>query len=105
MLSKYRLWIIDFLAVVLSFLQVTNRRVNALEHVVIPRIERTLAYVTSELDEREREEFYRLKKIQEKKKKIKEVKEKEIAALKAQGIGVEEATNLLEDEHDEDLLF
>lgn len=40
--------------------------------VIIPRLERTLAYIISELDELEREEFYRLKKIQDKKKVIKD---------------------------------
>lgn len=49
-------------------IKITNRRVNAIEHVIIPRIEKTLAYIISELDELEREEFYRLKKIQDKKK-------------------------------------
>lgn len=52
-------------------IKITNRRVNAIEHVIIPRIERTLAYIISELDELEREEFYRLKKIQDKKKQAK----------------------------------
>jgi len=90
-------------------IKVTNRRVNALEHVVIPRIERTLEYITSELDEREREEFYRLKKIQEKKKKIRAKAEAERAIKKAAGLLVEdeeqEAPNILDDHHDEDLLF
>jgi len=85
-------------------IKVTNRRVNAIEHVIIPRIERTLAYIISELDEREREEFYRLKKIQEKKRQAREVKEKRAAELKAQGIYSDGPANLL-DEEDEDLLF
>eukprot|EP00053_Salpingoeca_punica_P020470 m.211668 g.211668 ORF g.211668 m.211668 type:complete len:252 (-) comp18698_c0_seq1:246-1001(-) len=49
-------------------IKITNRRVNAIEHVIIPRIERTISYITTELDERDREEFFRLKKVQEKKK-------------------------------------
>lgn len=48
-------------------IKVTNRRVNAIEHVIIPRTENTISYINSELDELDREEFYRLKKVQEKK--------------------------------------
>jgi V-type H+-transporting ATPase subunit D len=56
-------------------IKITNRRVNAIEHVIIPRIERTIQYITTELDEREREEFYRLKKIQQKKRIIREIED------------------------------
>lgn len=52
-------------------IKMTNRRVNAIEHVVIPKLEHTIAYVTSELDEQDREEFFRLKKVQGKKKREK----------------------------------
>ncbi len=40
-------------------IKITNRRVNAIEHVIIPKIENTISYVTSELDEQDREEFFR----------------------------------------------
>jgi len=48
-------------------LKVTNRRVNALENVTIPKIEVVLDYIARELDELEREDFTRLKLVQGKK--------------------------------------
>jgi len=57
-------------------IKITNRRVNAIEYVIQPRIENTIQYIITELDEGEREEFFRLKKIQDKKKKIIERKTK-----------------------------
>jgi V-type H+-transporting ATPase subunit D len=67
---------------------VTNRRVNALEHILIPRTENTIKYINSELDELDREEFYRLKKVQGKKKKDAAVAEeaKRAAVLKESGM-------------------
>ena len=40
-------------------IRATNRRVNAIEHIVIPRLENTIKYILSELDEMDREEFFR----------------------------------------------
>lgn len=40
-------------------IRATNRRVNAIEHVIIPRLENTIKYIVSELDEMDREEFFR----------------------------------------------
>ncbi|PFH55256.1 hypothetical protein XA68_10257 [Ophiocordyceps unilateralis] len=50
-------------------IKVVNRRVNAIEHVIIPRTENTISYINSELDELDREEFYRLKKVANKKQR------------------------------------
>ncbi|EDV55893.1 V-type proton ATPase subunit D 1 [Drosophila erecta] len=85
-------------------IKITNRRVNAIEHVIIPRIDRTLAYIISELDELEREEFYRLKKIQDKKREARIKADAKKAELLQQGIDVRQQLNIL-DEGDDDVLF
>lgn len=67
-------------------IKVTNRRVNAIEHVIIPRTENTISYINSELDELDREEFYRLKKVQEKKQIAVAAEEAEEEAKRADAI-------------------
>ena len=42
-------------------LRKTQRRVNALQHIFIPNYEATVAFIVSALEEREREEIFRLK--------------------------------------------
>ncbi len=44
-------------------LQKTQRRVNALQYIFIPQYEETVAFIESALEEREREETFRLKRI------------------------------------------
>ncbi|CAB1114737.1 unnamed protein product [Ectocarpus sp. 6 AP-2014] len=75
--DKYKAWVenlIKLASLQTSFvtmdeaLKVTNRRVNALENVTIPRMEGVISYINRELDELEREDFTRLKKVVEKKR-------------------------------------
>ncbi|XP_049849456.1 V-type proton ATPase subunit D-like [Schistocerca gregaria] len=47
----------------------TNRRVNAIEHIIKPRLINTIASIQIELEEMEREEMFRLKKFQQNKEK------------------------------------
>lgn len=44
----------------------TNRRVNALEQIRIPELEEQVRFIEQALDERQREELFRLKKVKKK---------------------------------------
>jgi V/A-type H+-transporting ATPase subunit D len=57
-------------------IQITRRRVNALEQIMIPELKKQAKYIKNAIDEREREDLFRLKKV----KKIIERKKK--AAIK-----------------------
>jgi V/A-type H+-transporting ATPase subunit D len=61
-------------------IQITRRRVNALEQILIPELKQNAKYIKNAIDEREREDLFRLKKVKsilEKKKKL--AKEKRAA--------------------------
>jgi len=77
-------------------MKVTNRRVNALENVTIPKIENILDYIDRELDELEREDFTRLKIVQSKKEAAIEEERKKADAEKEEklkkGLTIEKAS-------------
>jgi len=98
-------------------IKITNRRVNAIEYVIKPKIENTISYILEELDEMEREEFFRLKKVQDRKKRLlaaanakRKVREAKEAALAAAAptppsSSDSQGKNLLEDEEDASLMI
>jgi V-type H+-transporting ATPase subunit D len=92
-------------------LKVTNRRVNALENVTIPKIEGILDYIGRELDELEREDFTRLKIVQGKKEDaIAEEQKKAPAAAVGEKTTVgkeneEDITAQFDATDDEDVVF
>lgn len=87
-------------------LKVTNRRVNALENVTIPKIEDVLSYISRELDELEREDFTRLKMMQGKKEEeAKKVAAENTQKEDAKKANEEDITAAFDANDDEDVVF
>lgn len=95
-------------------IKVVNRRVNAIEHVIIPRTENTIKYINSELDELDREEFYRLKKVANKKQRDTAAADAEMQAKRANAEsdkengdppGASGNADILGDQEDADVIF
>ena len=89
-------------------IKVVNRRVNAIEHVIIPRTENTISYINSELDELDREEFYRLKKVKNNKQRDNDAAEAMQKNSKRRGSDKENAggsADILGDQEDQDVIF
>ena len=91
-------------------IKVVNRRVNAIEHVIIPRTENTIKYINSELDELDREEFYRLKKVKSNKQRDADAAEQEERNSKRRGSDKENlsdpgAADILGEQEDQDVIF
>lgn len=62
-------------------LKITNRRVNALEFIVVPRIEHVVKYIFTELEERAKEDKFKIKKILQVKRDALEKIELELAMI------------------------
>lgn len=102
--------VIDIASLQTSFLtldqviKVTSRRVNALEHIVIPKFQGVVKYIVQELDEQAREEKFTMKKVLDTRQRL----AKEIEAMKSQkekalaGTQADQGTML---EDDPDIIF
>jgi len=85
-------------------IKVVNRRVNAIEHVIIPRTENTIKYINSELDELDREEFFRLKKVQNKKQRDTAAQDAEMRAKRDAKAAADNAEDEKENAKSQDIL-
>jgi V-type H+-transporting ATPase subunit D len=83
-------------------LKITNRRVNALEFIVVPRIEYVVKYIFTELEERSKEDKFKIKKILQVKRDALEKAELELAMIQ-NNINEKDFVGAFDENDDEDI--
>ena len=83
-------------------LKITNRRVNALEFIVVPRIEYVVKYIFTELEERSKEDKFKIKKILQVKRDALEKLELELAMVE-NNISEKDLIGAFDDNDDDDI--
>jgi V-type H+-transporting ATPase subunit D len=86
----------------LFYTKPTSANLFCSEHVIIPRTENTIKYINSELDELDREEFFRLKKVSGKKERDAQAEEAE--RQKAKKAAEEKGVDSQADDGPQDIL-
>ncbi|WP_418283962.1 V-type ATP synthase subunit D [Halorubrum sp. DTA46] len=77
----------------LTEIETTKRRVNALEFTLLPRLYENQEYIEQKLEEQEREEIFRMKKIKAKKEEEEKEEAEEAAAAEAAAVEEPEAAD------------
>lgn len=101
----YRLSVIECTAFELSQqIKKASKSANALDKIRIPQLKETISYIEDSIEEKDREEHFRIKKVKAHNKKKQQAALEKLRAMEAARQEIREAESLAEEATDETLL-